>query len=170
MSALVDANEENAVLAKLASLSITSTTHVHTAAFTVEEQTAHISHLPGAMTKNLFLKDKKHGMFLVTAAFNQEVNMKVLAALLGLAGANLRFCDEELMMTNLGVAKGSVSPFCMMNASKDIKFCIDASLMEQELINMHPLRNDRTTSISPKNLMSFLESYGHSATLLVPTG
>jgi len=166
MSALVDANEENAVLAKLASLSITSTTHVHTAAFTVEEQTAHISHLPGAMTKNLFLKDKKHGMFLVTAAFNQEVNMKVLAALLGLAGANLRFCDEELMKTNLGVAKGSVSPFCMMNASKDIKFCIDASLMEQELINMHPLRNDRTTSISPKNLMSFLESYGHSATML----
>jgi len=165
MSALIDENEENAVLAKLASMSITSATHVHAPAFTVEDQTAHISHLPGAMTKNLFLKDKKHGMYLVTAAFDQEVNMKVLASLLSLPGANFRFCDEETLQTYLGVAKGSVSPFAMMNnTNKDVKFCIDQALLNQEIINVHPLRNDRTTAIHPKDLVTFLESLGHTVT------
>lgn len=171
MSALVDAAEENAVLAKLGDLSLNSVTHVHDAAFTVEEQTSAIGHLPGAMTKNLFLRDKKYGLFLVTASFSQEVNMKSLSVMLKIPGANLRFGDEALLMEKLGVAKGSVSPFAMMNTSpatttEDVKFCIDKSLLDQELIKCHPLRNDRTTTVTPKDLLAFLESYGHEVTIL----
>ena len=71
-------SEENAVLEQLSNLSLESKTYSHAAAFTVEEQTKEIAHLDGSMTKNLFLKDKKHGLFLVTAGFNREVNMKKL--------------------------------------------------------------------------------------------
>ena len=157
MSALIAGDAENAVLEALSSMSINCTTHEHAAAFTVEEQTKEISHLPGSMTKNLFLRDKKHGLFLVTVSFNQDVNMKTLGTMLGLAGSNLRFGDEELLAEKLAVKKGSVSPFAVMNdTSKDVKFCIDKDLLEQELINCHPLRNDRTTSITPANLQLFL--------------
>ena len=114
MAALLD-SEENAVLEQLSSLSLESKTYSHAAAFTVEEQTKEIAHLEGRMTKNLFLKDKKHGLFLVTAGFNREVNMKTVQTMLGLGGANLRFGDETLLQDTLGVIKGSVSPFAMMN-------------------------------------------------------
>lgn len=167
MSALIDAAEVNAALAKLSTLSINCTTHVHEAAFTVEEQTTHIGHLPGAMTKNLFLRDKKYGLFLVTAAFNQDVNMKTLATMLKIPGANLRFGDEELLKEKLGVLKGSVSPLAVMNdTANEVKFCIDKSLLEQSIINVHPLRNDRTTSITPNDLLAFLASCGHEVTIL----
>ena len=174
MSALVDSSEENAVLASLASMSINSTTHVHELAFTVEEQTKEISHLPGAMTKNLFLRDKKHGLFLVTTAFSQEVNMKTLGTMLGLAGSNLRFGDEDILLEKLGVKKGSVSPFAVMNdTAKEVKFCLDKALLDADLINSHPLRNDRTTSITPADLKTFLTQHEHEPTLLdftaVPT-
>jgi prolyl-tRNA synthetase len=167
MSALIDASEENAVLASLAGLNLSSTTHVHTAAFTVEEQTKEISHLPGAMTKNLFLRDKKHGLFLVTCAFSQEVNMGVLGNMLGLAKSNLRFGDEELLNEKLAVKKGSVSPFAVMNdTAKEVTFCLDKSLLDAEFINAHPLRNDRTTTVTPADLMTFLKAHDHEPTLL----
>ncbi len=164
---VISSDEENAVLTQLAGLSLSSKTYSHAAAFTVEEQTAAISHLEGSMTKNLFLKDKKHGLFLVTAGFNREVNMKTVQSMLGLSGANLRFGDEQLLQDTLGVIKGSVSPFAMMNdKDKKVKFCIDKGLMEAALINAHPLRNDRTTSVTPAALKTFLESYGVEMTLL----
>lgn len=166
MAALLD-SEDNAVLEQLSSLSLESKTYSHAAAFTVEEQTKEIAHLEGRMTKNLFLKDKKHGLFLVTAGFNREVNMKTVQTMLGLGGANLRFGDETLLQDTLGVIKGSVSPFAMMNdKEKKVRFCIDKGLMEAELINAHPLRNDRTTSVTPAVLKAFLDSYGVEMTLL----
>jgi len=159
--------EENACLKKLAEMGISNETHSHAAAFTVEEQTKEISHLPGAMTKNLFLKDKKHGLFLVTAGFSREVNMKSVGAMLGLSGSNMRFGDEALLLEKLGVIKGSVSPFAMMNnETKDVTFCIDKALLDQELLNAHPLRNDRTTTVAPADLMKFLESCGHEVKVL----
>ena len=158
---------EESVLSKLAELKLNQSTIEHAAAFTVEEQTAAIGHLPGSMTKNLFLKDKKAGLFLVTAGFNREVNIKTLQGMLGLSGANMRFGDEELLQSTLGVAKGSVTPFCMMHdTEKKVKFCIDKALLDAELINVHPCRNDRTTSISPATLKAFMDHYGVEMTIL----
>jgi hypothetical protein len=42
--------------------------HEHVAAFTVEEQAKVVGHLPGVLTKNLFIKDKKYGFYLITTA------------------------------------------------------------------------------------------------------
>lgn len=43
----------------LENLGITSETVEHPAVFTVEAMMPHVGHLPGAHSKNLFLKDKR---------------------------------------------------------------------------------------------------------------
>lgn len=151
----------------LKDLSIDCTVTTHEAAFTVEEQAVHVGHLPGTLTKNLFLRDKKHGLFLVTTLSTRDVNMKTVASLLNLSGANLRFGDEELLKEKLGIIRGAVSPFALLNDKENsVKFCIDKALTAVELINIHPLRNDKTTSISPEQLTKFLEHIQHPATVL----
>jgi prolyl-tRNA synthetase len=160
--------EDNEKLhALLAELNIDAKTSSHAPAFTVEEQAEHVGSIPGTLTKNLFLKDKKHGMFLLTTLATRDVNMKDFANLMNLSGANVRFGDEELLKEKLGVIRGAVSPFALINDSNgEIKFCIDKSLTEVDIVNIHPLRNDRTTSISPAALDKFLEHINHKATVL----
>lgn len=149
------------------SLSSKVTTYEHQAAFTVQEQSEIVGKFPGTLTKNLFLRDKKHGLFLVTTKADREVNLKVVGNLLNLSGANLRFGDEELLQEKLKVIKGSVSPFAVLNDTAcEVKFCIDKELMDTEIINIHPLRNDRTTSISPADLLQFLTHAKHEPTFL----
>jgi prolyl-tRNA synthetase len=151
----------------LGQLCIDCTVTTHEAAFTVEEQAVHVGHLPGTLTKNLFLRDKKHGLFLITVMSTRDVNMKAVASALSLAGANLRFGDEELLTEKLGVIRGAVSPFALMNdANGDVKFCIDKALLSADLINIHPLRNDKTTSITPDYLNKFLEHVNHKPTVI----
>jgi prolyl-tRNA synthetase len=147
------------------SLSLHPVTHSHPAAFTVEEQAVHVGHLEGTLTKNLFLKDKKYGLFLVTVLSTRDVNVKFLANALNLTGANLRFGDEEVLKETLGVTRGAVSPLALMNDSgKTVRFCIDKALLSASIINVHPFRNDRTTSISPQDLLKFLEHIDHKPT------
>ena len=162
-----DANEQNAITELLSQLKLEAKTYQHAAAFTVEEQAVHVGHLKGSLTKNLFLRDKKFGLFLVTTKADRDVNMKTVGNLLNLAGSNLRFGDEELLQEKLGIIRGAVSPFALLNdKAKEVTFCIDKALLDEELINIHPLRNDRTTSISPKCLMEFLKHIDHAATVL----
>ena len=142
-------------------------TYAHKHAYTVEEQAEIVGSLPGTLTKNLFVKDKKYGCFLLTCKSDTEVNMKTVASLLSLPGANLRFVDEDLLKEKLGVVKGAVSPLALINdKSKEIKFCIDKKLVDQEVINVHPLRNDRTSSLSYAQLVEFLRSIEHEPTIV----
>ena len=155
------------VLERLSSLGLAHTTYKHELAFTVEEQTVACKDIPGTQTKNLFIRDKKHGLFLITTLATREVNLKTVGSLLKLTGANLRFGDEELLQDKLKVIRGAVSPFALLNdAANEVVFCIDKALLERDLINMHPLRNDRTTSVTPNVLTAFLESIGHAAKVL----
>jgi hypothetical protein len=62
-------------------------------------------------------------------------------------------------MENLGVVRGSVSPLALINDTKNqVQFCIDKDLYESAVINVHPLRNDRTTSLSNESFKKFILS------------
>eukprot|EP00598_Pedospumella_elongata_P007497 CAMPEP_0184967480 /NCGR_PEP_ID=MMETSP1098-20130426/845_1 /TAXON_ID=89044 /ORGANISM="Spumella elongata, Strain CCAP 955/1" /LENGTH=701 /DNA_ID=CAMNT_0027488947 /DNA_START=46 /DNA_END=2151 /DNA_ORIENTATION=- len=160
--------EENEKLSSLfAELKINPKTSSHEAAFTVEEQAQFVGSIPGTLTKNLFLRDKKHGLFLLTVLADRDVNMKDFASLMNLSGANVRFGDEDLLKEKLAVIRGAVSPFALVNDSAaEVKFVIDKALLDAELINIHPLRNDRTTSIPPADLVAFLEHINHKPTVI----
>ncbi len=159
---------DNSALNKLSELGISHQTYAHKPAFTVQEQMESIRELEGAKTKNLFLRDKKHGLFLVTASHDAKTDTKTIASILKLSGANLRFADAATLDRVLGVAQGSVGPLALLNDSenKEVTFVIDAALLESEIINSHPLRNDLTTAVASSDILCFAEATGHPPVIL----
>ena len=68
--------EGNALLLYLSERNLEQQTFAHAPVFTVDEQADELAALvDGQQTKNLFLKDKKNGLFLVTARHDTKVNM-----------------------------------------------------------------------------------------------
>jgi Ala-tRNA(Pro) deacylase len=43
---------------------------------------------------------------------------------------------------------------------------LDATLMEHERVNFHPLINSMTTGVSPEDLVRFLRTTGHEPAIL----
>ena len=162
---VIDDDAANVVLAKLNELNIAHRTYAHVAVPTVDEQRAALGSLPGVLTKNLLLKDKKAGTFLVTVAADRHVDMKKLPTLLGIkANANLRLTDPSI----LGVEKGAVSPYAAINDAKGVvTVALDSELVNSTAnINTHPLRSDRTVSASPQDVVAFLEAVQHAPKIL----
>lgn len=98
---------------------------------------------------------------------DKDVNLKNVAGALSLAGANMRFADEDILKQKLHVIRGAVSPLAVFNdAEGDVKICIDKDLLSVDIINCHPLRNDMTVSLTPKDLVKFLKHLNRDPTIL----
>ena len=142
-------------------LGIAYSTVTHAALFTVEQSQALRGTIPGAHTKNLFLKDKKDALFLVTALEDASIELKSLHRLLGASG-RFSFGSADLMRQTLGVQPGAVTPFGALNDSGGrVTVVLDAALMEHAAINAHPLVNTMTTALSRDDLVRFLRATGH---------
>lgn len=145
---------------RLADLGIEVETHDHPPVFTVAESEDLHRRIPGAHTKNLFLKDAKGRLFLVVAHHATEVALKGLHRKLG--AARFSFGKPDVLMQALGVTPGSVTAFALMNdAAGQVTAVIDSALISHDVINAHPLRNDATTSIARADLFRFMEATGH---------
>lgn len=148
-------------LAHLAELGIETETVEHPPLFTVEESRALRGDIPGAHTKNLFLKCKKGSLWLVTALEDTPVDLKTLHHKLG--SGRLSFGNADLLYETLGVTPGAVSTFGVINDTEGkVKVILDDRLMGYERVNLHPLVNTATTGVSRENLLRFLEACGHS--------
>lgn len=151
---------EAPLFALLDRLGIATVTHRHPPVFTVEEAKRLRGELPGAHTKNLFLKDKKGRIFLLVALEDRAVDLKTLHTRLGCG--RLSFGSAELLREVLGVEPGSVTPFAAINdAAGRVGVALDAALLAADLLNFHPLANTATTAIAPADLIRFLEATGH---------
>jgi Ala-tRNA(Pro) deacylase len=70
-------------------------------------------------------------------------------------------------MAYLGVKPGSVTAFGVINdLDGAVSMVLDQSLLNGQIINAHPLRNDMTTAISPDDLLKFLAAESHSPLIL----
>lgn len=147
---------------RFAALGIKAVTYAHPAVFTVEEGADFKHRIPGGHTKNLFLKDKKGQLWLVTAHAETAVDLKSLPAKIG--AARLSFGSAERLRAALDVVPGSVTPLALINdaAQQSVRFVLDRRLMEFDTINCHPLRNDRTTCMAPADLVRFIENLGYT--------
>lgn len=144
-------------------------TYDHPAVHTVAESQALRGDIPGAHTKNLFLRDSKKTYFLVTLDENTPVDLKALRNQIGARGG-LSFASAEALMEHLGVLPGSVSLLALANDTEQrVRVVIDASLLAAPLVNCHPLTNEKTTSLSPEQLQAFLGATGHAATSIALT-
>ena len=161
--ALVSADD---VLARLADLSIDSVTYDHPPLFTVEDSKAYRGPIPGCHCKNLFLRGKKKSqMWLLSCREDLSVNLKEIGAKLG--GQRLSFGSPERLLMYLGVRPGAVSPFALINdPNQSVDVILDKGMMLLSPLNFHPITNEKTTSISPGNLMKYIKSCGHQPKIM----
>ncbi|SRR5258706_3215834 len=145
---------------RLAELGIEGRTLEHDAVFTVAESERLDRELPGGHTKNLFLKDAKDRLFLVTAEARAAIDLKTLHKRLGCA--RLSFGKPELLMDVLGVPPGSVTAFALINDREHrVSVVLDEELLSYDTINCHPLTNTATTNIARDDLLRFIRACGH---------
>jgi Ala-tRNA(Pro) deacylase len=150
------------LFAYLDRLGIAHATVKHPPLFTVEQSRALRGQIPGGHTKNLFLRDKKHALYLVVALEAAEIDLKSLHRRLGATG-RFSFGSSDLLREVLGVAPGAVTPFGAINDVQGrVSVVLDAPMMAHATLNYHPLDNTMTTSIAGDDLVKFLQSTGHS--------
>lgn len=130
----------------LKSNGVTHTTHDHPAVFRVEEGLDLKADLPGAHTKNLFLKDHKGRLWLISARQDTVIDLKRAAPVMG--SGRLSFGNEALMWETLGVRPGSVTALGLINdIDRRVTFVLDQRLWDAAVVNFHPLTNTATTAL-----------------------
>ncbi len=157
------------LFARLAQLGIETRTVEHEPLFTVAESSKLEREIPGAHTKNLFLKDDGGELFLVVARTQTRVDLKALAKTLH--AGRFSFGKPELLMQALGVPPGSVTAFAVINdPQRRVRVVIDAELMQYDCVNCHPLENTATTNIARDDLLRFIRSCGHEPRIAMLRG
>lgn len=150
------------LLQRLEEMGIEATTHRHAPVFTVEEAQRLKGDLPGAHTKNLFLRDKKGAMWLFVALFDRDLDLLALAKNIGVSG-RFSFGSADRMMRYLGVIPGSVTAFAVINDHGGaVRVALDSGLRDQEIWNAHPLDNAMTTAVRGTDMVRFLEAVDHA--------
>ncbi len=142
----------------------------HPAVFTVAEAARRVPPLPGAKTKNLFLRDKpgrRH--FLVCVPADKSVDMKALSAAIG--AGRLSFGSPQRLKKRLGIEPGAVTLFALFNdPDHAVELYFDEELWQAEAFQFHPLVNTSTLVIARQALERFLQLTGHRLHLVALGG
>lgn len=148
------------VLAALAGAGISYELVDHPAVYTMEEMEA--LHLPHgeAVVKNLFLRDPKgRRFFLVSLRGDKRADLRALGEQLGV---KLSFASEERLMEQLGLEKGSVTPFGVLNGgSGTVEVLFDEDIRAMPLIGVHPNENTATVFLAPAHLAGLIRDHGN---------
>lgn len=137
----------------------------HVPVFTVAEADDVSANIPGLHTRNMFLKDKKDRMVLVTLAHDFPIDLKRLSDVLGMG--RFSFGSPERLWTHLGVRPGSVTPLSALNdCGHQVRVVLEASMMAAPLINVHPLVNSMTVGLAPQDLVTLLEKQGKTPEII----
>ena len=131
----------------------------HPAVFRVGEGAEIKARIPGAHTKNLFLKDARGDLWLVCARDDTAIDLKRLHGVIG--SARLSFGAADLMEASLGVTPGSVTLFALANDPLHrVRLVLDLALAQADQVSFHPLENTATTTVDQASLRRFLEHLG----------
>ena len=141
-------------------LGISYRTYSHPPVFTVTEAVALRGKLPGGHCKSLFLRDKKGRFWLAVMLEERCTDLKKLA--IRLEAPRFSFGGAADLHRLLGVRPGSVTPFALPNdLGRLVTPVLDAGMLQQDPLNYHPLENDRTTAVSPADLLRFIAASAH---------
>ena len=153
------------VLAKLTEAGIAYSVIDHPPVHTVEEALPYWSKLDCMHTKNLFFKDAKDALWLVSAPTDRAIDLKLLPKQIG--SKRLSFAREEILFETLGVRQGAVSPLALINApSGKVNLVLDVALTQSPQVGFHPLDNTATIALASSDLLAFLQSLGHAPAIV----
>ncbi|KAA3633109.1 MAG: prolyl-tRNA synthetase associated domain-containing protein [Proteobacteria bacterium] len=144
----------------LDSLGIDCPTIHHPPLRTVADSRKHREIHEGAYTKNLFVRNKKGRMWLLTLLEHRSVQLKATARQLG--AGNFSFASQERLMQYLGIVPGAVSPLALVNdPTARVEFVLDTGVLEYDRVHMHPLDNSMTTTLRRDDFLKFLDAVDH---------
>ena len=150
---------ETELFAFLDAHGIAHRTYRHAKVFRVDEGHEIKAAMPGGHTKNLFLKDAKGQLWLISALGETAIDLKRAPAHIG--SARLSFGSPERLYEALGVTPGSVTAFALINDPQHkVRFVLDRALLQHDTVNFHPLSNDATTAVHRGDFLKFLAALG----------
>ena len=139
----------------------------HPEVFTVETMMPYLKDVNGAVSKNLFLKDKKKGLYLLSAIHDRNINLNDISKQIKAPGGGLRFASEDVLYETLGVKQGCVTAYALINdTDQKVKFLADNDLISgnHPKVFFHPLVNSASTGISCDDFKKFVKLTGHTIT------
>jgi len=148
---------EDKVYETLETLGIEYTKHEHPPVHTVEEADTYWKDIEGKHTKNIFLRNKKGKRhFLIVLDSKKSLDIKRLQLKIG--AGTLSFASEKRLEEHLGLSKGAVSAFGLINnQDKAVEVYIDKTLLKGDKINLHPNVNTATLTIETSDFKKYLE-------------
>lgn len=137
----------------------------HEAVYTIDEMKK--LNLPRAdcIAKNLFVRDdKKKHFYLISVQEEKQIDLKKLREIIG--SRRLSFASEKDLQEIMGLEKGSVTPFGVLNDdNKSVKVFIDERF-NNRLIGIHPNENTMTVWLKTEDLVELLKSHGSSVAMI----
>ena len=133
----------------------------HVPVYTIEEMLS--LHLPdaGSVAKNLFLRDDKRGnYYLLVIREEKTADLKALRQTL--ESRPLTFASEADLRALLGLEKGSVTPFGLLNDTDHrVRLLLDGAFRGGS-IAVHPNENTATVYLRTADLENLLRRRGVS--------
>jgi len=150
------------VFKKLNSLNISYEVVSHPPALEMEEADKYIEGKAGVRTKTLFVCDKKkQNFYLIAMDENKRLDLKALGEKIN--QKNLKLVSEERMENKIGLTKGMVSVFGVINnEEKDIIVILDKE-MENEIVTFYANDCTKTIFIKFQDVVRALEHIGNEA-------
>lgn len=122
-------------------------------------QESALSTFNGQVIKNLFLKDKKSRLYLISALASTTVDLKLLSARLGLGKGGINMAPSGLVQELLKVPEGSVTPFVASNLpGSELTLLLDQKIKAAESVFVHPMVNTSSLQLSPAALTAALKT------------
>ncbi len=118
--------------------------------------------MPGAHTKQLLMRDKKSGRYILAIVMHdKKVDTKALAKEVGVK--ELSFASAEELQELLRVTPGSVTPFGLIyDTEKKIEVLFDKDAWAIGKFRFHPLINTATLLIDRDSITKFFTHTGHT--------
>jgi Ala-tRNA(Pro) deacylase len=141
-------------------LGIEHSTIEHPPFFTVEEGRPWHDKIPGLHCKNLFIKDRKGGIWLVVMPGDKRADLARLEKALG--APRFSFARPDVLQEVLALTPGSVTPFGLINdTQRRVTVILDEEMLDSEWVNFHPLSNAASTTLRSTGLLRFVRALGY---------
>ena len=138
----------------------------HPPFFTVAEGRPWHDKIPGLHGKNLFLKDRKGGIWLIVMPAEKRANLGQLEKVL--KAPRFSFARPDLLHDVLALTPGSVTPFGLINdVQRRVTVILDRELLENEWVNFHPLHNAASTTLRSSDLLRFIRALGYEPKIVL---
>ncbi|HET6306487.1 MAG TPA: prolyl-tRNA synthetase associated domain-containing protein [Rhodopila sp.] len=156
---------QDELFALLDQLGIAHSTVQHPPLFTVEEGRQWHDKIPGLHCKNLFIKDRKGGIWLVVMPADKRADLGRLEKLL--AAPRFSFARPEVLLEVLELTPGSVTPFGLINdRQRLVTVVLDQAMLEAAWVNVHPLHNAASTTLRAADLLRFVRALGYEPVIV----